>query len=131
MYGRVPAPASGAHSRLRFGQNLADPMAFADPSGDRGPVVTMGRSPNRASGTTSDLVRLCLAFIDDLPHQQVDPVGLSSGAWLAAEVAVASCHRLRKLVLADPVGIKLGGPTERDILDIFNLNPAAVRRAAW
>src|SRR6266566_4333789 len=82
-----------------------------------------GNSPRpRDFDTMYDLVRLCLALIDDLPYQEVDLVGLSFGGWLAAEVAVASCHRLRKLILADPVGIKLSGPTERDILDIFNLN---------
>jgi len=81
--------------------------------------------------TMYDLVRLCLAFIDELPYGEIDLVGLSFGGWLAAEVAVACRHRLRRLVLADPVGIKLGGSTTRDILDIFNLNPATVRRAAW
>jgi pimeloyl-ACP methyl ester carboxylesterase len=91
-----------------------------------------GNSPRPPDfDTMYDLVRLCLALIDELPYPRIDLVGLSFGGWLAAEIAVASCHRLRKLVLADPVGIKLGGPTERDILDIFNLNPAAVRRAAW
>jgi pimeloyl-ACP methyl ester carboxylesterase len=91
-----------------------------------------GNSPRPPDfDTMYDLVRLCLALIDELPYPRIDLVGLSFGGWLAAEIAVASCHRLRKLVLADPFGIKLGGPTERDILDIFNLNPAAVRRAAW
>ena len=91
-----------------------------------------GNSPRPPDfDTMYDLVRICLAVIDELPHDKVDLLGLSFGGWLAAEVAVASCHRLRKLVLANPVGIKLGGPTTRDILDIFNVNPAAVRRAAW
>ena len=51
--------------------------------------------------------------------------------WLAAEVAVACSHRLSKLILVDPVGIKLGGPTTRDILDVFNVNPAELRRCGW
>lgn len=91
-----------------------------------------GRSPRPADfDTMYDLVRLCLAFIDALPRSEIDLLGLSFGGWLAAEVAVACRHRLRRLVLADPAGIKLGGPTTRDILDIFNLNPATVKRAAW
>ena len=91
-----------------------------------------GNSPRPADfDTMYDLVRFCLALIDELPYPEVDLVGLSFGGWLAAEVAVACRHRLRKLVLADPVGIKLSGPTTRDILDIFNTSPAAVRRAAW
>lgn len=91
-----------------------------------------GHSPRPPDfDTMYDLVRLCLALIDELPQGEIDLVGLSFGGWLAAEVAVACGHRLHRLVLADPVGIKLGGPTERDILDIFNLHPATVRRAAW
>jgi pimeloyl-ACP methyl ester carboxylesterase len=81
--------------------------------------------------TIYDLVHLYLAVLDELPHEKVALLGLSFGGWLAAEVAAASCHRLSKLILVDPVGIKLGGPTERDILDIFNVNPAELRRCSW
>jgi pimeloyl-ACP methyl ester carboxylesterase len=58
-------------------------------------------------------------------------MGLSFGAWLAAEIAVASCQRIANLILVDPVGIKLGGPETRDIVDVFNTNPAEVRRQSW
>src|SRR5216684_1766113 len=78
--------------------------------------------------TIYDLVHLYLAFLDELPHEKIVLIGLSFGGWLAAEVAVASCHRLRKLILADPVGIKIGDRETRDILDVFNVNPAEVRR---
>src|SRR5213082_3754638 len=61
--------------------------------------------------TIYDLVHLYLAVLDELPYDKVVLLGLSFGGWLAAEVAAASCHRLSKLVLVDPVGIKLGGPT--------------------
>jgi len=46
-------------------------------------------------------------------------------------IAVAGSHRLRKLVLVDPVGIKIGDRETRDILDVFNVNPAEVRRQGW
>jgi pimeloyl-ACP methyl ester carboxylesterase len=81
--------------------------------------------------TIYDLVHLYLAVLDELPYDKVALLGLSFGGWLAAEVATASCHRLSKLVLVDPVGIKLGGPTDRDILDVFNVNPAELRRCSW
>jgi pimeloyl-ACP methyl ester carboxylesterase len=81
--------------------------------------------------TMYDLVHLYLAVLDALPYDKVALLGLSFGGWLAAEVAAASGHRLSKLVLVDPVGIKLGGPTDRDILDVFNVNPAEVRRCSW
>ena len=78
-----------------------------------------------------DLIRLYLALLDALPGEKVTLIGLSFGGWLAAEVAVASCHRIDKLILVDPVGIKIGGREERDILDVFNTNPAEVRRTSW
>ena len=81
--------------------------------------------------TIYDLVRLYLAVLDELPYERVALLGLSFGGWLAAEIAVASCHRVSKLVLVDPVGIKLGAPETREILDVFNVNPAEVRRRSW
>jgi pimeloyl-ACP methyl ester carboxylesterase len=81
--------------------------------------------------TIYDLVHLYLAMLDELPYERVALLGLSFGGWLAAEVAAASCHRLSKLMLVDPVGIKIGDRETRDILDVFNLNPAEVRRRSW
>jgi pimeloyl-ACP methyl ester carboxylesterase len=81
--------------------------------------------------TVYDLVHLYLALLDELPDEKVALVGLSFGGWLAAEVAIACRHRLSKLVLVDAVGIKLGGPTTRDILDIFNVSQEELRRRAW
>jgi pimeloyl-ACP methyl ester carboxylesterase len=91
-----------------------------------------GNSPRpKDFDTIYDLVRLHLALLDQLPHEKVTLMGLSFGGWLAAEVAVASCHRIANLILVDPVGIKLGGREERDILDVFNTHPNEVRRRSW
>src|SRR5262249_54760195 len=46
-------------------------------------------------------------------------VGVSFGGWVAAEIAIKSTARLSQLVLANPVGIKVGGREQRDIADIF------------
>jgi pimeloyl-ACP methyl ester carboxylesterase len=81
--------------------------------------------------TIYDLVHLHLALLDQLPYEKVTLMGLSFGGWLAAEVAVASCHRIANLILVDPVGIKIGDRETRDILDVFNTNPAEVRRKSW
>jgi pimeloyl-ACP methyl ester carboxylesterase len=81
--------------------------------------------------TIYDLTHLYLALLDQLPHERVTLMGLSFGGWLAAEVAAASCHRIANLILVDPVGIKIGGREDRDILDVFNTNPAEVRRKSW
>jgi pimeloyl-ACP methyl ester carboxylesterase len=81
--------------------------------------------------TMYDLVHLYLALIDELPFERLTLLGLSFGGWLAAEIAVACRHKLDRLILADPVGIKLGDRETRDIADVFNLNPAELRRRAW
>jgi pimeloyl-ACP methyl ester carboxylesterase len=81
--------------------------------------------------TIYDLTHLYLALLDQLPYEKVTLMGLSFGGWLAAEVAVASCHRIANLILIDPVGIKLGGREDRDIVDVFNTHPAEVKRKSW
>jgi len=81
--------------------------------------------------TIYDLTRLYLALLDQLPYEKVTLMGLSFGGWLAAEIAVASCHRIANLILVDPVGIKIGDRESRDILDVFNTNPAEVKRKSW
>src|SRR5229473_4980295 len=71
-----------------------------------------------------DLVRLYLDVLERLPYDEIVLVGLSFGAWLAAEIATVCSHKLSKLVLVDAVGIKLGDRTERDIAHLFNTPPA-------
>src|SRR3954447_16803959 len=122
---------------LLHGMDTVHPNArFLDLLGSEAEIISpsapgFGNTERPADfDTIYDLVHLYLALLDELPFERVDLVGLSFGGWLAAEVAAASCHRLRKLVLVDPVGIKLGGPETRDILDFFNTNPAAVKQAA-
>ncbi len=46
-------------------------------------------------------------------------VGVSFGAWIAAEIAVKSTARMSRLVMANAVGIKVGDRETRDIADIF------------
>src|SRR5712671_5311302 len=58
--------------------------------------------------TIYDLVHLYLAVIDELPYDEIVLIGLSFGGWLAAEVAISRPHRMAKLILVDPVGIKIG-----------------------
>jgi pimeloyl-ACP methyl ester carboxylesterase len=57
----------------------------------------------------SDLAFHYLDLLDDLGLERVHLVGASFGGWIAAEIAVMASHRLRSLVLIDPVGIKVDG----------------------
>ena len=90
-----------------------------------------GRSPRPDDfDTMYDLVHLYREVLDRLPDKAV-VIGLSFGGWIAAEIAAAGHPKLDRLVLVDPLGIKLGDRESRDILDVFNTNPAAVRDAMW
>ena len=91
-----------------------------------------GNSPRPDSfDTTYDLVHLCQSLLEVLPYEKVTLIGFSFGGWIAAEVAVNCSHRLERLILVDPVGIKIGGREERDIVHHFNTAPAELRRLAW
>jgi pimeloyl-ACP methyl ester carboxylesterase len=91
-----------------------------------------GNSPRpKDFDTVYDLVHLYLEMLDTLPGDKVALVGLSFGGWLAAEIAVLCSHRLAKLVLVDPVGIKISDRETPDILDLFEKSPDEVRRRSW
>jgi pimeloyl-ACP methyl ester carboxylesterase len=91
-----------------------------------------GQSPRpKDFDTVYDLVHLYLELLETLPGDKVTLLGFSFGGWLAAEVAVACSHRIDKLILVDPLGIKVSDRETADILDIFNRSPDIVRRASW
>ena len=135
---RGPSGAGGTPVLLLHGMDSVHPQArFLDLLGHHAEIIAPS-SPGFGNtrrppdfDTIYDLVHLYLAFIDELPYDEIALMGLSFGGWLAAEVAVARPHRLAKLVLVDPVGIKIGDRETRDILDVFNVNPAEVRRCSW
>jgi pimeloyl-ACP methyl ester carboxylesterase len=135
---RGPGNATGQPVLLLHGMDTVHPKApFLDLLGSEAEIVAPS-SPGFGDttrppdfDTVYDLVRLYLALIDQLPFERIALIGLSFGGWLAAEIAVACSHKVDKLILADPVGIKLGDRESRDIADIFNLNPAEIRRREW
>jgi pimeloyl-ACP methyl ester carboxylesterase len=120
------------------GFDTIDPAApFLDLLGRHGEVIApsgpgFGNSPRpKDFDTVYDLVHLYLEVLETLPGDKVTLLGFSLGGWLAAEVAAACSHRLDKLVLVDPVGIKISNRETPDILDIFNRSPDEVRRRSW
>lgn len=78
-----------------------------------------------------DVVHLVRALLDAVPGEGVTLVGLSFGGWVAAEVAAAGHPRLARLVLVDPVGLKISDRQTADILDVFNRHPNEVRAAEY
>ena len=91
-----------------------------------------GRS-SRPEWITSpdDIAYIYLDLVERLGLRGVPVVGCSLGGWIAAEMATKTDAFMSKLVLADPYGIKIGKPTERDIQDIWLLHPDEVAALKW
>ena len=68
-----------------------------------------------------DLVFLYLDLLDELDLQDVILMGFSMGGWTAVELATMNATRISKMILVDPVGVKVGGREDRDIADVFAL----------
>jgi pimeloyl-ACP methyl ester carboxylesterase len=91
-----------------------------------------GGSERPASLTTvDDLSYFYLDLLDELDLHDVVLVGVSFGAWIAAEIAVKSTARLSHLVMANAVGIKVGDRQTRDIADVFAMTENEFNAAAY
>jgi pimeloyl-ACP methyl ester carboxylesterase len=82
-------------------------------------------------GSVDDIAYLYLDLATKLDLQDAVLVGNSFGGWIAAEMLVRSQTHFSKLVLADPLGIKISGRNERDIADMHAMACADYMRAAW
>jgi len=75
----------------------------------------------RWMSTVDDLAYFYLDFLETRDLTDVTVVGASLGGWIAAAIAVKSTARLARLVLANPIGLKVSDRETRDIADIFAL----------
>ena len=111
--------------------------AFIDALAEEFTVVApshpgFGRSP-RPDWCTSvdDLAYLYLEWLDRSGLSGVTLVGLQFGGWVAMEMAVRSCARVGHLVLVDSVGVKLRGPLDREVVDLFATPHAELDRRIY
>ena len=81
--------------------------------------------------TIDDIAYLYLDLLDALDLRDAALVGVSFGAWIAAEIAIKSTARLSHLVLAGAVGIKVGDRETRDIPDIFAMTESQYLELAY
>jgi pimeloyl-ACP methyl ester carboxylesterase len=132
------ARSSGRPILLLHGINNISPKApFLAPLAEYGEVIApslpgFGLSPRPDDfDTMYDLVHLILAVLDEIPSEQITMIGFSFGGWIAAEVAVCRPRQLDRLILVDPVGLKLGGREESDIVHLFNTSADELNRRAW
>jgi len=130
---------SGRPIVLLHGFDTIDPAApFLDRLARQRQIIApsspgFGNSPRPGDfDTVYDLVHLYLAMLDTLAAaDKVTLLGFSFGGWLAAEVAAACTHRIDRLILVDPLGLKISDRETPDIFDIFNKHPDEVRRRSW
>lgn len=73
-----------------------------------------------------DVAYIFLDLLDKLKLKDVTLVGFSLGGWIAAEMAIKNTSRIKKLVLVDAYGIKIGDKYARDIADVWFLAPEKV-----
>lgn len=78
-----------------------------------------------------DIAFVWLDLVDRLKLAGTTVLGFSLGGWIAAEMASMDDSSISKLVLVDPYGVKLGGPTDRDIADIWLMHPDKVMALKW
>jgi pimeloyl-ACP methyl ester carboxylesterase len=102
-------PAAPVLALLADGGRLVAPSHPGFGRSDLPPTLT----------SVDDLAYFYLDAMDELDLEQALVVGVSFGAWIAAAIAVKSTARMSRLVLANPVGIKVGDRESRDILDVF------------
>ena len=110
---------------------------FADKLAERFEVIAPthpgfdgAKAPDHFDGM-ADLVYLYFDLLDALDIRDAVVVGMSMGGWLAAELAATNCARFSRLILVDAVGVKIGGPTDRDIVDVFGIPPQEATRLMW
>jgi len=81
--------------------------------------------------TVGDLALFYLDFLEHFDLKDVIVVAPSFGGWLANEIAIRDCSRISKIVLIDPLGIKVGGREDRDIADMHAMSQAELAAAAY
>lgn len=81
--------------------------------------------------TVDDLAYLYLDLARQLDLKDAILVGSCFGGWIAAEMAVRSTAAFSSLVLAAPLGIKVGGREQRDIADMHAMTRNDFLSRAW
>lgn len=81
--------------------------------------------------TVDDLAYFYLDLIEELDLDHILLVGASLGGWLAAEIAIKASPRLKRLVLIDPLGIRLSERDTPDIVDLFATKQSELDRLIY
>ena len=81
--------------------------------------------------SVDDLSYFYLDLLEELKLSHIVLCGASFGAWIAAAMAIKSCERLDRLIMVDPIGIKVSGREVRDIPDIFAMTSEQIGKTLF
>jgi pimeloyl-ACP methyl ester carboxylesterase len=118
-------------------EQLENASALVDDLAKRYQVVIpsapgFGRSPRPDWMTNpDDIAYIYLDLLEKLGLKDVIVVGFSLGGWIAAEMATKDTRRISRLVMVDAYGVKIGGPFDVDIEDMWILHPQKVAALKW
>ena len=76
----------------------------------------------RHFNSVDDLSYFYLDLLEQLDIRDALVIGVSFGAWIAAEIVTKSVERISSLILASPLGIRVGARQEKDVADMFMLS---------
>jgi pimeloyl-ACP methyl ester carboxylesterase len=116
---------------------IADDTVFRDTLAQQARVIAplypgMGSAEDKNRlNSVDDLAFLLLDFIEKMGLSNVTVIGASFGGWVAAEMAVRRSSALSRLVLINPLGIKVSDRETRDITDFFGTPDDELRRRAF
>ena len=115
--------ASGVAGWIPAFQSLAETYDLMVPD-----HPTYGRSDEPEwLDNMDDLAMFYLDLLDEMDLDGVHLIGNSLGGWLAMEIAVRSCTRIKSLTLIGSAGIRIKG---KPITDIFMMDPDDLVRAS-
>ncbi|MDP2354571.1 MAG: alpha/beta hydrolase [Beijerinckiaceae bacterium] len=78
-----------------------------------------------------DLAYIMLDLMEILGLENVPVVGCSLGGWIAAEMATKNDSSFSRLALIGAYGVKVGGPFDVDIQDLWIQHPSKVTAMKW
>ncbi|EHI43406.1 hydrolase [Rhodococcus opacus PD630] len=119
--------AERVRENAAFVETLANDYSVVMPSH---PGFGLSPRPDWCS-SVADLADIYLDWLERSELKDVTLVGLQFGGWVALEIAVRKPARISRLILVDSLGVKLGGPIDRDIIDIFATPRAEVERRIY
>jgi len=127
----APLLLLASEEQLEFGLPLVDELAKSHqviiPS-----APGFGHSPRPVWMTNpDDISYVFLDLLAALDVKGVTVLGFSLGGWIAAEMATKDTRRIGRLVMVDPYGVKIGGPYDVDIEDMWILHPQKVAALKW